>query len=205
MKEKLVNVYLESEKRKVRHKFLILRNKLTKKLIFSYSVSIFAKIKKFSMYKKAKTVMFYLSYASEVVTDFMVSHALSEGKTVVTPVIKNPADKKMYAVKFSDFKNTYQSTYGIRQPMINVNNTVEKIDIDLIFVPGIVFDINGYRIGYGKGYYDRWLKDVPFDKTVGLAYSFQVVNKLPIKKYDLPVGFIITERIVIKVGIDQGA
>jgi 5-formyltetrahydrofolate cyclo-ligase len=205
MKEKLGNAYLESEKKKVRHKFLILRNKLAKKLILSYSVSVFAKIKNFSMYKKAKTVMFYLSCASEVVTDFMVSHALSEGKTVVVPAIKNPADKKMYAVKFSNFKNIYQSTYGIRQPVINANNTVEKTDIELVFIPGVVFDVNGYRIGYGKGYYDRWLKDMPFDKTVGLAYNFQVVDKLPIKKHDLPVGFIITEQIIIKVDIDQGA
>jgi len=193
---------LESEKKEIRHKFLILRNKLAQNLIFSYSVGIFTKIKNFSVYKKAKTVMFYLSCASEVITDFMVDCAISEGKTVVAPAIKDFTNRKMCAVKFSDLKNTYQSIYGIRQPVINADNIVEKDDIDLVFVPGVVFDTNGYRIGYGKGYYDRWLKDMPFKKTVGLAYNFQIVNKLPIRKYDLPVGFIFTEEVVIEVGID---
>jgi 5-formyltetrahydrofolate cyclo-ligase len=163
------------------------------------SASIFARIKKLSAYEKAKTVMFYFSCGSEVVTDFMITSAFGNGKAVIVPAIKNFRDRKMYAVKISRLEDACLSIYGIRQPEINFDNIVEKDNIDLIFVPGLAFDTKGYRAGYGKGYYDRWLKGVPFEKTVGLAYDFQLINQLPIEKYDLPVGIIVTEKRVIQI------
>jgi 5-formyltetrahydrofolate cyclo-ligase len=164
-----------------------------------YSSGIFAGIKKLSAYEKAKTVMFYLSCGSEVVTDFMISSAFGSGKVVVVPAIKNFEYEKMYAVKILKLEDACLSVYGIRQPEINSDSIVKKGNIDLIFVPGVAFDIKGYRIGYGKGCYDRWLKSVSFEKTVGLAYDFQVMNQLPTGKYDIPVGVIVTEERVIQI------
>lgn len=69
-----------------------------------------------------------------------------------------------------------------------------KENIDLVFVPGIVFDSRGYRIGYGKGYYDKWLVDTEISKRIGLAYEVQLTDKLPIGQYDLPVGKLLTEK-----------
>lgn len=143
--------------------------------------------------------MFYLSCGSEVVTDFMINSAFGSGKTVVVPSIKNFRNGEMYAVKISRLEDACLSAYGIRQPEINSGNIVEKDNVDLVFVPGLAFDIKGYRTGYGKGCYDRWLKSVPFEKTVGLAYDFQVTEQLPIGKYDMPVGIIITEKRVIHI------
>ncbi|MDR3257099.1 MAG: 5-formyltetrahydrofolate cyclo-ligase [Endomicrobium sp.] len=196
-----MSVYLESEKRKARYEFLTLRNKIEPVLAAAYSADIFAEIKKLSVYKKAKTVMFYLSYGSEVVTDSMINFAIKEGKTVVVPAIKNYRNRSMYAVKISKLKNACQVVYGIRQPEINADGIVEKDNIDLIFVPGIAFDVEGYRIGYGKGYYDRWLESVASEKTIGLSYDFQITDKLPIGKYDIPVSIIITEKRIIKVRV----
>jgi 5-formyltetrahydrofolate cyclo-ligase len=163
------------------------------------SAGVFARIKKLSAYEKARTVMFYLSYSFEVITDFMINSAFGDGKAVIVPAIKNSGDGKMHAVKISSLEDAGLSVYGIRQPEINSSNIVEKDNIDLVFVPGLAFDVKGYRTGYGKGYYDRWLKGVPSEKTVGLAYDFQITNQLPTEKHDLPVGIIITEKRVIQI------
>jgi len=191
---------LESEKRKIRYEFLNLRNKMDPTLAAAKSDSIFMVIKKLSAYEKARVVMFYLSCGSEVFTDYMVNWTLDKGKTVVVPAIRNHKDGQMYAVKISRLESVCKSVYGIRQPRITPENIVEKDDIDLFFVPGIAFSASGYRTGYGKGYYDRWLKGVPSEKTVGLAYDFQVIDKVPVGKYDVPVGIIVTEKRVLQLG-----
>ena len=194
-----MNDYLELEKRKVRYEFLNLRNRIDPILASAYSTVIFSKLQKLHVYEKAKTVMFYLSYGSEVVTDTMIASALDEDKTVVVPAIQNPGDGNMFAVKISRLEDCYQSVYGIRQPEINHEDIVEKDEIDLVFVPGIAFDYDGFRMGYGKGYFDRWLAGIPFEKTIGLAYDFQITEKMPIGKYDLPVGMVITEKRIIQI------
>jgi 5-formyltetrahydrofolate cyclo-ligase len=199
MRGKSVSDYLELEKRKIRRDFLTLRNGMEPALIKMYSSDILTGIKNLFAYKKAKTVMFYLSYGSEVITDFMINSAFDDGKMVAVPAVKKTGDEEMCAVKISKIADAYRSVYGIRQPEIDPNYTVEKGTIDLIFVPGLAFNIEGYRIGYGKGYYDRWLKNVPVEKTVGLAYDFQITDKLPTGKHDLPVGVIITEKRIVEI------
>ncbi|GHT64778.1 5-formyltetrahydrofolate cyclo-ligase [Endomicrobiia bacterium] len=190
--------YLESEKRKLRTEFLSLRNRMDSVSVVAYSVDIFAKIEMLATYKKARTVMFYLSCGSEVATDSMITSAIKEGKIVAVPTLKNTIDKQLQVVKISKLEDACQLVYGIRQPEINPNDIVEKDNIDLVFVPGVAFDVLGYRIGYGKGYYDRWLESVPISKTIALAYDFQITKKLPIGKHDIPVGTIVTERQILK-------
>jgi 5-formyltetrahydrofolate cyclo-ligase len=191
--------YLASEKERVRAEFLSLRNTIGSVLAAAYSEGIFAKVKMLAAYERAKTVMFYLSCGSEVVTDLMVKSAIKEGKNVVVPALENLSDKQMQVVKISKLEDVRKLVYGIRQPEINLDNIVEKDDIDLIFVPGIAFDVLGYRIGYGKGHYDRWLESVPVSKTIALAYDFQITKNLPIQWHDIPVGTIITQKQILQV------
>lgn len=193
-----MNGYLESEKKEVRSKFLSMRKHLGLDLILTYSAAVFAKIKKLSVYKQAHSIMTYLSCGSEVITDFIVQSALEEGKDVAVPAVENSSRMCMQAVKITSLKDADELVYGIRQPKINSNNTVSKDSIDLIFVPGLAFDLSGYRLGYGRGYYDRWLKGVPLFKTAGLAFDFQIAGKLPREKHDLPVGIIVTEQRIIQ-------
>ncbi len=190
---------MESEKRKVRYEFLNLRDRIDPILASAYSNMIFSKIKRLPEYEKARQVMFYLSYGSEVVTDAMIAAALDAGKTVAVPAIETPGDGSMYAVRISRIEDAYQSVYGIRQPEINEEDIVDKEDIDLIFVPGIAFDYAGYRTGYGKGYFDRWLEGIPVERSIGIAYDFQITEKVPTGDYDLPVGMIITEKRIIQI------
>jgi 5-formyltetrahydrofolate cyclo-ligase len=142
--------------------------------------------------------MIYLSYGSEVITDFIVKSAIEEGKNVVVPAITNSRSSSMQATRIIRLEDANQLVCGIRQPEVNFDNVTSKDFIDLVLIPGIVFDLSGYRLGYGKGYYDKWLKDVSLSKTVGLAYDFQIVDNLPIGKHDLPIGTIVTEQRIIQ-------
>jgi 5-formyltetrahydrofolate cyclo-ligase len=189
---------LESEKRKVRAEFLSMRNRFDPASALVCSASIFASVKKLSLYQQTKTLMIYLSYGSEVITNFIVRSAVEEEKNVVVPAIKNPGDLRMQAVKIVRLEDANQLVYGVRQPEVISEDVVVKEDIDLVLVPGVAFDLSRYRVGYGKGYYDRWLKDVPLSKSIGLAYDFQITDKLPIGKHDLPIGTIVTEQRIIQ-------
>lgn len=190
----------ESEKSKLRYDYLKIRDRLEPALRHAYSDIILSRIKKLKEYQDSKLVMFYLSYGSEVVTDVMINEFLADGKDVAVPVIQNPGDGIMTAVKINKLEDCFEKVYGIRQPEFNEDEVVSKNEIDLIFVPGIVFDSNnGYRVGYGKGYYDRWLAGTDISKRVGLAFEVQLIDKLPTGKYDLPVGRILTEKRLIKI------
>ncbi|MBR4632517.1 MAG: 5-formyltetrahydrofolate cyclo-ligase [Elusimicrobia bacterium] len=188
-----------SEKSKIRYDYLKIRDRLEPTLRYAYSNIILSKIKKLKEYQNSGTVMFYLSYGSEVITDVMINEVLSDDKEVAVPVIQNPGDGIMTAVKINKLEDCFDKVYGIRQPEFNEDEVVLKQDIDLIFVPGIVFDTTGYRVGYGKGYYDRWLEGTDISKRIGLAFEVQLVDKIPNGKYDLPVGKIITEKRIIDV------
>ena len=194
-----MNELQDSQKSKLRYDYLKIRDRIEPALRYAYSNVILSRIKKLKEYQDSQIVMFYLSYGSEVFTDTMINEFLSDGKEVAVPVIQNPGDGIMTAVKINKLEDCYEKVYGIRQPEFNENDVVPKDDIDLVFVPGIVFDLNGYRIGYGKGYYDRWLEGTDIIKRVGLAFEVQLTDKLPNGKYDLPVGRILTEKRMIDV------
>lgn len=194
-----MNEIQESEKSKLRYEYLKVRDRLERSVRYAYSEMILSNIKKLKEYQDSKIVMFYLSYGSEVITDMMINEFLSDGKEVAVPVIQNPGDGIMTAVKIDKLEDCVEKVYGIRQPEFDENEVVSRNEIDLVFVPGIVFDTNGYRIGYGKGYYDRWLKGTDISKRVGLAFEVQLIEKLPNGKYDLPVGRILTEKRVIEI------
>jgi 5-formyltetrahydrofolate cyclo-ligase len=194
-----VKNYTESEKREARFKFLEMRDRTEPVMMSAYSAVIAASVRKLAAYVKAKTVMFYLSYGSEVITDAMIQHAFEDGKEVVVPAIENPGDGEMLGIRITRLEDSYNSVYGIRQPEITGEDIVNKSEIDLVFVPAIAFDRHGYRIGYGKGYFDRYLAGLDQKKAVGLAYESQITDKLPIAEFDLPVGMIVTEKEIINI------
>ena len=193
-----MNDLMESEKRKIRSDFLDMRNKLDRGTAAVYSDMIFSRILSLQEYQKAKTVMFYITYGSEVITDGMILSAMKDEKTVVVPAITNAFEGEMTAVKLSKLEDAYNIVHGVRQPEIDEEYVVEKNDIDLFFVPAIAFDVNGNRTGYGKGFFDRWLGNIPVEKIVGIAFDFQVTEKLPVGDHDMPVGVIVTEKRIIR-------
>lgn len=83
------------------------------------------------------------------------------------------------------------------EPKEHETDAVSKEEIDLVIVPGLLYNRAGYRVGFGGGYYDRFLKDYR-GYTISLAFSFQLIDHLPHEEYDIPVGKMITEKEIIR-------
>ena len=99
----------------------------------------------------------------------------------------------------NELENVYLDLY---EPKDHREKLIDKDFIDLIIVPGLLFDPKGYRVGYGGGYYDRYLVDYP-NITVSLAMEEQLVQYVPFDEYDIPVDFIITEDLMIHGEIER--
>ncbi|MBU0503207.1 MAG: 5-formyltetrahydrofolate cyclo-ligase [Candidatus Omnitrophica bacterium] len=146
------------------------------------------KLFKTRFFKKAKIVMFYVSFMGEVITKEMIQEARQLGKKVVVPVCEK--DKIIRACLLEDNARMAKGPYGIPEPVnkkpVNLKN------LDLVVVPGVAFTKDGSRLGRGKGYYDRFLKKLP-DKAVsiGLAFGFQVKSSLPATPQDVSVNKVI--------------
>jgi len=139
-------------------------------------------------FKKSKVVMFYVSLKDEVSTFSMIDEAIMAGKRVCVPVIfKN--EKRLIAGEIQDReKDLEKQHFGIYQPKEGRVQEVPFDDIDLVIVPGMAFDKDNVRLGRGHGYYDRFLCALPKKtKTIGLAFDFQLVDKLPKDSHDIPV------------------
>ena len=139
-------------------------------------------------FKKAEVIMFYVSLKDEVSTLSMIDEAIETGKRVCVPVILKE-DKRLIAGEIKDRRRDLESQhFGIYQPKPGHVKEVPLENIDLVVVPGIAFDKHNVRLGRGHGYYDRFLCGLPEKtKTIGLAFDFQVVDKLPKDSHDIPV------------------
>ncbi|MGG7142133.1 5-formyltetrahydrofolate cyclo-ligase [Clostridium nigeriense] len=143
------------------------------------------------LYKKAKSIFIYLSFGSEIDTNKIINKALEDKKEVYIPKIYK-FDKSMKAIRLNSFKDLKKNTMGILEP-IDDSNFIEKENIDLIIVPGVVFDFKGNRIGYGGGYYDRYLEPIKeFKNKMVLAYDLQIVDFIEQEDHDVTFDYIIT-------------
>jgi 5-formyltetrahydrofolate cyclo-ligase len=149
-------------------------------------------------YRAARTIMAYCSYGSEVLTDELIRQALAQGKRVAVPKVVGRETCEMQVQSIRSLEDVSPGEFGIREPRKNADCAVlDPSRIDVVLVPGIAFDRQGYRIGFGKGFYDRWIRAVPAHKLVGLAYDFQVLERIPIEKHDVAVGLIVTDTRII--------
>lgn len=164
---------------------------LRRKKAFSYltSAEICKRATELSEFKNAKTIMVYLNSKSEVDTSFLIAEAQRQGKKICTPIVLNDKDMKAAIL---DGSGLILGAFGIWEPK---GNFVD--DIDLIFVPGVVFDKERNRIGYGKGYYDRFLQHTKAT-TIGLAFSCQIVPYILAEQHDKRLDMIITEEGIIE-------
>lgn len=148
-------------------------------------------------YKDAKGIFIYISYGTEINTKGIIKKALSENKKIYVPRTEFDT-RTMDAVEIISFDNLIESSYGILEPS-KEEQEINPNELDLIVVPGVAFDRNGGRMGYGAGFYDRYFKKIHKENAkritkLALAYDFQVVDKVPMNKQDIPVDYIITEK-----------
>lgn len=182
----------------VRKQVLHIRNNMTDELRKLKDKLIYNLFINSDLYKKAKDIFIYVSFGSEVNTHEIINKAISDNKNIYVP--KTDINKKeMIAVKIHSFTELNVDNYGILEP-ISVDK--EKVDsnFDIIVMPGVAFDKEGNRIGYGAGYYDKYLeKNISKAKKVALAYEEQILEKIETNYHDIKVDFIISTEKVIKI------
>ncbi len=158
------------------------------------SHAIYLNLRALKVWENAKFIHTYVAFRSEVDTRFIIYHALIENKRVFCPII----DKNNLLVgEIKSFNDLVLGPYGILQPRNPINFDLEKIAI--IIVPGVAFDIKGFRIGYGKGYYDKFLKKLKKPIKIGLTFDELIIESIPINDKDIPVDIIISEKRIIQV------
>lgn len=138
------------------------------------------------IYQTATTIAVYLSFDFEYDTTLVIERALADGKRIVIP--KTYPNGKMIFVDY-DPTALVSSSFGVLEPVSS--QEVVKEMIDLVVVPGVVFSNQGYRIGYGAGYYDRYLKDY-LGETISLIYPSQLSHFQP-QNHDIPVKGLLYE------------
>ena len=137
-------------------------------------------------YQAAGTIYGYLPYNQEVRTVPMLRRALEEGKQVAVPKVYGDEMKFIYLGDLSQVAKGYA---GIPEPI--ADGPVAQDGTALVLMPGLAFDPQGHRIGYGGGFYDKFLAREPGHPTVALCYDFQVVEHLQTEEFDIPVDIVI--------------
>lgn len=148
-------------------------------------------------YKEAEKIFIYISYDSEINTKVIINKALKDKKRIYVPRTEFKT-RNMDAVEITTLDNLVESKYGILEPKIEEPH-IDPNEFDLIVVPGVAFDRNGGRMGYGAGFYDRYFKKINKENVdrivkLALAYELQILDKVPMDAQDVPVDYIITEN-----------
>jgi len=183
-------------KHKIRKELIKTRKKLSKKEVLEKSNRIKKRLFGINEFKKASTILFYVSYDNEVYTHDMIKESMSNNKNVIVP-ISDRKNRRLILSKLNNWDDLILGSYGILEPSKDKIKETSIEKVDLIIVPGVGFDKTGRRIGHGKGYYDNLLKNSTNALHIGLAFEAQIVKKIPTESHDLPVNKIITEKRVI--------
>ncbi len=150
-------------------------------------------------YLMSCSVALYSPIGNEIATEEIREHALRTGKKLFYPKLTQGDDLNLVAVNSAEEMRL--GRYGILEPAGNRVLTEEDREGLIVFVPGVIFDLHGNRLGRGRGWYDRLLKFLGGGpRFAALAYEFQVVENLPAEEWDRKVDHIITERRIIDCG-----
>ncbi|WP_085992913.1 5-formyltetrahydrofolate cyclo-ligase [Oceanobacillus senegalensis] len=136
-------------------------------------------------WKESQTIGITVSHGFEWETRTIIEQGWKQGKTICVPKCI-PKERKMDFYRLDNFGQLEAVYHNLMEPIPEETDIVDKNDIGLLVVPGIVFDGKGYRIGFGGGYYDRFLADFP-NITVSLVSTLQLVEQVPVDEHDLPV------------------
>lgn len=173
-------------KQELRQAIRAQKRAMTEEDILRRSEILAEKFARSDAYRAAKTIYGYLPYNQEVRTVPMLRRALEEGKRVAVPKVYGDDMKFIYLDDLSQVAKGYA---GIPEPV--ADGPVAQDETALVLMPGLAFDRAGHRIGYGGGFYDKFLAREPHHPTVALCYDFQVMDRLETEEFDIPVDLVI--------------
>ncbi len=182
-------------KKQVRKELIANRTSMTQEEVKKLSGMINSYILEWDKYKESKAIMTYYSFRNEVLTDDVINKSFELNKTVVLPKSIKEGSKILPCI-IKSLSELKEENYGIMEPP--TDNLLDRDELDIVFVPGVGFDKNGFRIGYGAGYYDRFLNGYKGIK-VGVCFELQMVEHAFNDEHDIAMDYIITEKGIIKV------
>lgn len=182
-------------KDKIRKELIETRKKLHKKEVLEKSKQIKKRLFEMKEFKQASKVLFYVSYDNEVYTHEMIKECISSKKIAVP--ISDKKNRRLILSELRSFHDLELGSYGILEPKKEKIKEIQIGKIDIVIVPGVGFDLNGHRVGHGKGYYDNLLKNSKA-LLIGLAYDWQIVKHIPIEEHDVLMDKIVTEKRIIE-------
>jgi 5-formyltetrahydrofolate cyclo-ligase len=184
------------EKKEIRKKIFKARKEHTDAWIRENSLRITEALTQLPEYRNAERIMAYADYNHEVITRYIIEQAWKDGKEVAVPKVFG---KDMVFYRLTDFSQLESGYFGIPEPKED-GETVSWEEAMMV-MPGVAFDVNCNRVGYGGGFYDVWLKRHGSHVTAcGLAYDFQLRNEIPFERHDRMMNIVITPDEVIRKG-----
>ncbi len=179
----------------LRKKILALRDGLSPSQIEEYSNKILENLRQLRPYRECKLPLFFHSFRSEVNTLSEIKRRISDKEQIALPrtLVK---EKRLLCYKITSLDQLRPGAFSIMEPDPDKCTRIDPAHLDVVIVPGSVFDRQGGRFGYGGGFYDRFLSnEAPRAIRIGLAFSLQVLdNSLPVKPHDQFMDYIITEK-----------
>ncbi|HZJ76584.1 MAG TPA: 5-formyltetrahydrofolate cyclo-ligase [Oscillospiraceae bacterium] len=188
-------------KEEIRETILQEKIKFSETMVKEKSLAIFNTLKETDFYKNADNVMLYITLENEneVPTDLIIDDLLNKGKRIFVPLTVHKTKELIVSELKNVEKDLKVGNFGVLEPKKEATRPVDPSILDIVIVPGVVFDKRGYRIGHGAGYYDRFLPKLSKKTTtVSLVFDMQLIDKVPIECHDIAVEYIITEKQFIK-------
>jgi len=180
-------------KKKIRKDTLNLRRSLTKESVVLNSQRISDSIIKLNLITSKNTLL-YMDFRNEVMTKQLIDYTINHFGSVLLPRV---VDKELTIHEIFSLDDLILSKLGILEP--NSSNQVDISTIDLILAPGVAFDENCYRLGYGGGFYDRLLSQKRKEvQVVALAFEIQIIDKVPTEPHDYKMDMIVTQSRILK-------
>jgi 5-formyltetrahydrofolate cyclo-ligase len=188
-------------KRDVRLRAAALRDSLSPAENAARSLKIEERLFAFGPFAAARTVMLFISFRSEVSTGGMIRRSLAAGKRVAVPVV-GTKELGIFASQIKDCgAELAEGAYGILEPKPEFLRPVPPEEMDFVALPGLAFDRRGNRIGYGGGFYDRYIATLRPDACLAaLAFSLQIFDDVPAAEHDRKIHALITDEELISFG-----
>jgi 5-formyltetrahydrofolate cyclo-ligase len=187
-------------KRELRAQLLQRRNALSAEFIQEASVQIQRLLFGLSVFQQSRTIMLYVSMGSEVATDNMIQESLQMGKRVAIPYLQEQYGKMDASEIHNLTDDLMEGKFNTRVPKPECYRPLAPADVDLIVLPAVAFDEQGNRMGYGGGYYDRYLKTINSHTALaGINFTTQVVKEIPTQPHDMPVDYVIHEQGILQL------
>ena len=191
---------MEEDRQDLRKRILQARDRLSGNARHEKSISVVQNFWSLPERQQWSTLFIYVNFRSEVETLDLIQRCLKHGIRVAVPLVEASAVSMIPLLIKDPEKDLVPGYYNIPEPDPQKTLRIEPAEIDAAVIPGSVFDIHGGRLGYGGGYYDRFLANkAPRAKRIGFAFELQVIDKVPVASHDQPLDILITEKRILNI------